>query len=314
MDIDVVRERARGCLVGMAVIAANEAGKQGNRTGIQLTQIVGESLIRKGRFDLADQINGLVAVYRKDPMFWGSSTRQAAAEHSDHISSKGKDGRAPHHRVTIALSKEDGCDLDVACKIAPIAIFHAIRNPRSLDPFLTDLMQLGFITHGDPRAIIAAAAIANGIWALMGFQTIPEKFPFMNAFRCDIGNMVQRLEKEYLRLPIWPEKVTDALTPTWYFFGSFEDIVANIPATTFAMHGVPFALAAFLHRPLDFASAVSKAASADQSYGAVSGLVGALSGAAVGLSGIPPEWVTASEAAAAMLYLADRLVDTALKP
>jgi ADP-ribosylglycohydrolase len=314
MDTNIARERARGCLVGMAVIAADETGKQGNRTGIQLTQIVAESLIRMRRFDLQDQINGLVDVYRTDPIYWGPSTRQAAAEHAEHIRSKGKSGRAPHHRMTIAPSDEDGCDLDVACKIAPLAIFHAVRHPQMLDPLLTDLMELGFITHGDPRATIAAAAIAMGIWNLMGFQTIPEAFPFVNAFRVDIGGLARRLEKEYLHHAIWPERVSQALSPAWRFAGSFEDIAANIPATTYALHGVPFALAAYLHRPLHFIKAVSNAASVDKSHGAVSGMVGALSGVTVGLAGIPPVWVHASQAARTMHNLADRLVDAALSP
>lgn len=314
MDINVARERARGCLVGMAVIAADEAGKQGNRTGVQLTQIVAESLVRKRRFDLTDQIKSLVDAYRKGPMYWGPSTLQAAEEYAQHLATRGQDGRAPHHRMTIAPADPTHCDLDVACKIAPIAIFHAVRHPRVIDPFLTDVMELGFMTHGDPRATIAAAVIAMGIWNLMGFDTIPKEFPFVNGFRHDVSSLVYRLEKEYTRHMSAPETVGSAIKHIWKCAESFDDIVDHFPGTSYALEGVPFALATYLHRPLNFVSAVRKAASADSSYGATSGLVGALSGVTVGLAGIPPDWVNASPSAASMRDLADRLVDAARHP
>lgn len=137
------------------------------------------------------------------------------------------------------------------------------------------------LTHTDPRAEIAAVAVAEAAaWAINQNVPASEFLARLPAPECDNG---------------WPElreKLSAALTNQM----SVQDFAASLGlqrgVSGYAYHTVPVALFSALRHGDDFRQALQSALDCGGDTDTVGAIVGAIAGARLGRQGIPPDLIS----------------------
>jgi ADP-ribosylglycohydrolase len=295
----------------------------------QLTDAAAQSLIRQGCFDLDDQAEALVTAYRvnfNNAYGWGGTTIRAAKELIKCFTSGGTRGRSPSTPAPMPSEPNKGCGNGVAMRVAPLALYHALIYPDETQTFFENVRAFGQLTHGDPRAWIAAMDVAlvimTALLEQLGSTSLNTNEGLASCDSCD--------DMQYVGLPrlmqcllcntsfqeeTYGDPQQDAeQTLHWRLSKALQnpgnvDIRRELTGTSsFALESVPFSIATFFQHPTDFRSAVLEAVNAGGDTDTNAAMVGAMVGANVGESGIPRAWINAVSSSIRMRQLADDLV------
>ena len=128
----------------------------------QLTAAVARSFIHSRGFNLDDIAAEHVRERMRTTAGWGGSTEQSVRASARWFATSGARGRGPG--VQIAKKKgATGTGNGVVMKVAPIPLWDTIRAIELNEPkaFPHQVLRFGRLTHADPRASIAALAVAS---------------------------------------------------------------------------------------------------------------------------------------------------------
>lgn len=255
----------------------------------QLTLVVAKSLIHsRGILDIYDCAQRHVEAWRENNVTWGGSTRDAIAEIAE--------GRR-HPRTPPKVTPNRGLGNGVVMKIAPIGLLSHLNTffgyPINL---ANECLRLGAITHGDPRASIAAFAVANAIHYLVTNSIIdanttdnrhPKVWNLLN------NTIYETKLIEETVLSVDPIKVSAHL--------KLIDRPINLESSTnlrgavgcgfTAIETAAFAIGTFIRHPTDFKEGVLEAVNAGGDTDTNAAVVGNLIGANLGIEGLPKEWL-----------------------
>ncbi len=274
----------------------------------QLTLVTSRSLVRCKGFNLIDQGLGLVEEYERSKFGWGRTTTEAAQAIKLWRDSNHKFGR--HPAIPVPRPDKDGASAGSgpAMKIFPLAV-HDLFGRDTFNAemaFHTHAVDLGRMTHGDLRAVIASVALG---YAIACFANAPEVLApdFRAKTTTRILEMVHRAEYSYKyckpRTPPFSEYLARA-------FALLDDPVAlrtEVNASFRAVHSVPFAIATALRHPNDFRAGVLEAVNAGRDTDTIGSMVGAILGSRCGTERMPPEWIIGLRGIVLVLDEADAL-------
>jgi ADP-ribosylglycohydrolase len=237
----------------------------------QLTIAVANACIAARGFDLGFQREEHIQVYLNEGTYgWGGTTLRAIAALAE--------GRAPEDAPPVGSGRGNG----VIMKIAPIAITHLVTGAGNYD-LLSWCVGLGMMTHRDPRASLAAYAVARLIrWNILNG-------PVQGNARTEVRRIIKSLKDIESRMGISADKVSEKLLIAL----DYEDaprLRTNAGTHGDALATVAFSIGTYLRHRNDFRSAVLGAVNAGGDTDTNASVVGALVGAGVGLKGIPAEW------------------------
>jgi ADP-ribosylglycohydrolase len=337
---ELMKDRIRGCLVGLAVgdalgmpvetmspsairLATNGHGVNGYLAPIQrriedtrglppgswtddtqLTLAVARSLVRANGFDLRDQADELVSEWRRTTFGWGGTTAHSARELDERR-------RLPDDPAPMPIKPGDGCGNGVAMRISPLAVWcYAVRDLTETEPFLTWTMRLGLMTHGDPRASLAAIAIGTAVGAALHLpeRRVPAENVRFAVYRL-VDRFVRLAEERWANYRPSSELLSERLRVAERHLADPLLLRRAVGTGCFALQSVPFAIGTFLRRPYSFRAAVLEAVNAGGDADTTASMVGAMCGATVGLGGIPENLVAGLHDANRILKAADELIE-----
>lgn len=263
---------------------------------------VSASLVRRSTFDLDDQAEELVRRFDASPLRHGQSTRRSAMQIRRYLRGE-PTGRRPGIPADAPAHEGDGCGNGVAMKIAPLAAWcYALSEPVCLSPFIDWTMDLAMLTHGDPRACYAAAAMGGVITSALH---LPE------GYLAGLAPNYRRIEPSLLQrtVPRMAHRYAFEAEKRWNYFrpmarsfacqidkalifvNNEETLRLTIGTGTNAMESVPFSIMTYLRHPYSFRQAVLEAVNAGGETDTIGSMVGSLVGATVGLDAIPTEFI-----------------------
>lgn len=276
----------------------------------QLMLAVARSLIRKRRFWLEDQARELVREFDRKTFGWGGTTTVAAEELKLWFESKGKQGRGPEEMTPKPKKAGESLGTGPAMKVEPLAIFTALRSGMDGDRLVIDVLDHGFLTHGDPRASIAALSVAAVIAPAM-WSFLPQCENDMTAnggplrtARFFVPAIIENAEKRCASYEPSP--------PTYSSCLELAMRGKNVGTGYSSLCAVPTAVAIFFRNPAKFRRGVLEAVNAGGDTDTMASMVGGMVGAHLGLSAIPSEWIKDLRDAEKIIAIADKLVDAAL--
>lgn len=327
MATPTLRDRIRGCFVGVAVgdalgmpwelcsheeIAGATSGrgvrgleampdelarKKADPRGVplgsttddwQLTEAVATSLIRCRGFDPHDQGVAHANAYRASIKGWGGSTRDAIGAYVRWLDSGGASGRRPGEAAPPAPGRGKGNG--VLMKLSPLACLAAIEHGRQGEAARGELRRrvarLSEMTHQEAVSQDVASALLE---LLLGKPASAE-----------------------VLLPRVFDEALGATLRSLFDGGkvpSADEARLRCGTSFFASESAAFCLATALRRPDDFEGAVLEAINAGGDTDTNASIVGALVGARVGESGIPPALRASVSDAERAAALADRFFD-----
>ena len=342
IDAERLRDRFRGCMVGLAcgdalgmpvetLTAAQILEATGGRgvTGYlaplqrrfhstallkpgqwtddtQLSLAIARSLIHCGEFDLDDIAAEHVLEYHKVRRGWGGSTTRGIAELAD---GRRKPG-AP-----VLVPEAHGLGNGVAMKIAPLALFDAFtcdegrdceyHDQHAVTAFRGTVHELASLTHRDPCATHGAAAIAAAVFHAVGIA----------------GNEPAKFREPHQEFLSWAAAETHWPCPTHghalydaCHLALGEDAVFRREGIlrrtqSDVRESVPFVLATCCMHLSSFRNGVLAAVNGGGDTDSNGAMVGAILGALHGFSAIPPEWAEDLEAHDEIIALADQLFE-----
>ncbi|MDP3899923.1 MAG: ADP-ribosylglycohydrolase family protein [bacterium] len=260
----------------------------------QLTQILARSLCQMRQFDIVDIANEHIIAMARSIVGWGGTTKQAIEEVKIYQLTKGKEGRHPED-LAGDYGHNRGAGNGVAMKIAPLALFHSSYQITEL-PLLLDVLELGRLTHYDPRASSTAAAVALIIRYVIN-QPVSNHDSSIGLLQSIYDNIkyfektILKVDSQFdLTMTKWLKKFLK--NPAEYLLADIETLIEKIGTGCFCLESVPFAIAVFLRHPRDFRAGVLEAVNAGGDTDTTASMAGAMIGANVGLDGIPEEWRT----------------------
>jgi ADP-ribosylglycohydrolase len=332
-----LRDKFRGCLIGAAIgdalgmpvetlnhlqIALTTEGKgvQGYLKPIQkkiadtrdlppgsttddtqLMLAVCHSLIDCRRFSLVDQARKLIEAGINSPFNYGRATKRGMDEIAPWFATEGARGRNPEAHVAAPSSEGEGCGNGVAMKVEPLALYHAaVYGTNRVDPLLDDVMSLGLMTHGDPRASISAYATSVIIGAAFAGEPMGIE---------DVIGLVMLAEKRYRFFRKSGRDFSSALLGAREHLASAEGLRDNVGTGGICLESVAFSIATFFRHPADFRTGVLEAVNAGGDADTTASMVGGMIGANVGLSGIPQDLVDGLSCRRRLMMAADDLAD-----
>ena len=279
----------------------------------QLSLAVARSLIRCGGLDLKDQAKELADEWNLTDFGWGRATKLAALNFGTYFSSGGKEGRHWDVPTPEPAKPGESCGNGVAMKVAPLALWSAARTGFEPEPFMTDVMRLGLMTHGDPRASFAAAAVGTVIAALTRPTTsaLPDdwRYPCLRTY---VSMLAHSLERRFAHFRPLAPTLSEKLETAFAALGNADELRTKVGTGCFSLESVPFALGTFFRHPCNFRTGVLEAVNAGGDADSTASMVGAMIGANVGLSRIPKDLVDGLRNADHILKTADLLLDAAL--
>lgn len=251
----------------------------------QLTEAIGKSLVRAGKFDIYDIALAHVEAYEVSDFGWGTTTKLGLQQIKLFFDTRGREGRSP----TVAplaqqvVSKySGGCGNGVAMKIAPLAIF---ENTNSVGALQSRVREVGKLTHPDSRASSAAAAIAYIIKENLSGSKLTRSQQLAEAIDWTI---VEEFATEPSSDPF--SKRLERLTDEALLLGPIEDLQKEVGTGCLALESVCFAVAVYLRHMDNFQAGILEAINSGGDTDSVAAMVGAMIGSRVGLKGIPKEW------------------------
>ncbi len=250
----------------------------------QLTSTVLRSLISSPGWVRDNVIRAHCDTLRTTTFGWGkgsvSSVQQIIDGH--------RDGTSPPPFVP-----NQGLGNGVMMKIAPLALYHALLlkfdRTHSLKAFVTQTKELGWITHSDPRAWIAAFAVGTLIIDRVLCAVDNTKMP--DAFIQHVARDVELVERFFV------DKTKDRILAQLLreipqHIESSEQLVEKFGSRFNVLETMPFVIGTYLRHQRDFRAGVLEAVNAGGDTDTNASIVGALIGATVGIEGIPNEWRT----------------------
>lgn len=283
----------------------------------QLARVTARSLTECGGFDLVHQAMSLVREYEITQHGWGGTTRAAAIEFKLWRDSAGQLGRNPEHPTPPSAKPGFGEGSGPAMKIFPLAAWGLFGDgaPDVESLFVSQAVNLGFMTHGDPRATIASVALGKAIGEFAR-EDDPDWHRFSKQDRA-IALMVRQVST-ILGTTRRAEASFDSARPTEERFShrlgqAVERIYdpvrlrQDINKSFRAMDSVPFAILTAIRHPEDFRAGVQEAILGGHDADTTASMVGAMIGSRVGTAGIPREWLNGLRDAEAIVRDADRL-------
>ncbi len=279
----------------------------------QLTLAVARSLLRCGEYNAFDQAIELVTEFTLTRFGWGRATRESALDIRKYLMSPSdnRSGRHPETPAPPPAKPGQGCGNGVAMKVAPLAVFHSLRDGLP-EPFLSEVMALGLMTHGDPRASFAAAVVGVLLDQMIRQPASRPAAEIAAEARTLVRDALTVLE---YRFQFFRNDAADPLSArfekVWDLLGDADGLRTGVGTGCFALESVPFSVGVCLRHPADFRAATLEAVNAGGDTDSTASIVGALVGANVGLSGIPPEWIRAVPSVERVLHAADLLINDA---
>lgn len=284
----------------------------------QLTLAVARSLVRNGGFDPEDMIASHVEALGKTAIGWGKSTRIAIQGFRDGTR---KLGDPPPTGLRM------GSGNGVAMKIAPLAIWHALRGfvpdyfgNKKWFELVVATLSLGHLTHSDKKASYGAALVAAEIVYALHDQS------------SESVGMAACIESVYVAHRVKQMLAEDSLKDDANLKLSFHALLPKVmlaakrgadalrlaalpQITREGFHVVPsvcYSLGVARRHAFTFREAVLEAVNAGGDTDTNASMVGAIIGARVGVDGIPAEWVSGLYKADEIVTVADALLETAL--
>jgi ADP-ribosylglycohydrolase len=257
----------------------------------QMSLCVAEGLLAAGR---ADRDTLMQELAKRFVQWHRSEDNNRAPGETTGIACERLASGVPWREAGVARSK--GCGANM--RVAPIGLYY-----EDLDMVADVARDSSLLTHGHPAALEGSAAAALLVaLALQGASPAQMHAEVMR--RC--GGRSPDFDACFSRVPaliglppeevlIDREKGPHALGEGWVA----EEAVAS-------------ALYCFWRHPDDYRAAVLEAVNTDGDSDSLATITGSISGARLGLEGIPSEWVAGVEQSARLLQLGDLLADTRL--
>jgi ADP-ribosylglycohydrolase len=232
------------------------------------------SCVERGRFDPSDYARRIATLFEEDLVVGrGLATHQAAQRLIDGVPWEDSGARAP--------SAGNGS----AMRAGPIGLLYSdVHDKRNY----AAVMQ-GWITHQDPRSSAGAIAIAGSVaLALHEDEILPEQFvgPLADWTRPFDPLLADALEE----MPDWlredPAEAVDVISKVGLgpsFRGGWENI------SPFVTTSVLWSIYSFLRSPDDYWASICTAIEVGGDVDTTGAMTGAVSGARVGLEGLPVE-------------------------
>ncbi|MFA5358826.1 MAG: ADP-ribosylglycohydrolase family protein [Patescibacteria group bacterium] len=263
----------------------------------QLARAILRSLVESGGYNINDIVGQHLLALKESTIGWGKATKNELLNIQRFFETGGTEGRNP--ATSPQLIAGQGTGNGVAMKIAALALYQVLKQGGFYRlPLVTQVKEVGLLTHADPRASVAAFAVAAVIGMVM------EK-PF-ELFWPAKKFQQQRFLRRLIALTEWAEQDggLKSVNYTDQFFSEALGYLASnnglllegseylrkIGTNCFALNSVPFAIGVFLRHPTDFRAGVLEAINAGGDTDTTAAMVGAMIGANVGLEGIPLEW------------------------
>ena len=264
----------------------------------QLTVVCAESLISSRGWDIEDCAMRHVEAMHQSDKGWGGTTRSAVIEIRDHK-------RRPYD-----LPNNMGRGNRPLMTIAPLGLFISLRTHAREHEAQRTCMAHSFLTHGDPRAGIAAYA------AVLVYEAVFRSAitSFQDAVACleSVVPRVRALERQYVRmLPHGADSISDRLArlpDVWHDPDALREMWGTDGDSLITC---PFTLGSFFRHPTDGRAALIETLNAGGDTDTNASIVGALVGANAGPSAFPSSWVEYRPEYRASLDLADRLYQVA---
>jgi ADP-ribosylglycohydrolase len=272
-----------------------------------LSFAVARSLIGQGDYDHLDQVNEFLEEFDRSTLGWGRATQTSAAEIKLWLDTSGASGRDPLSPAAPPSKPGQGSGNGVAMKIAPLALFHALRHGFLSPEFHEDALRLGRMTHGDFRASFSAIAVGDAISVVLNCDPYPKQGlnDAMLRWILEAGIADEERRHEHEMTP--GDLLSERLKLMFRSLGSADTLRQQVGTGCHCLESVPFAIGVFLRHPNDFRAAVLEAVNAGGDTDSTASMVGAMVGANLGLAGIPTDLQNGCLARDEAIKLADDL-------
>ncbi len=267
----------------------------------QLMRVTARSLVRSNGFNIFDQGLCLVEEFERSKFGWGGTTKAAAQAMQLWRDSNGARGRGPDVPAPPPAPPHFSNGSGPAMKVLPLAVYDLFGRHESASEgaFLSHAMDLGAMTHGDARAIIASVALGHAIaafaeddppdWAELEPSYRDEAVALRviaRTMRCTL-----RAEETYRyfrpAVPRFSERLAEAIS-----LRHDPDALRKHINTGFAaMESVPFAIVTALRHPNDVRAGLLEGVNAGRDTDTIGAMVGAMLGSRSGPDGIPAKWL-----------------------
>lgn len=282
----------------------------------ELTESIIRSLIRSKEFNILDMALSHISSYELSTFGWGGTTRDGIKELKEYIDSRGDKGRSPFVDPLVKPNRGNGNG--IAMKIAPIAILNFFSNKElELDANVLayQVSSIGRLTHSDKRSWAAAYAIC-----LLLFDNLYiTDFEYSKELILNNLNYLIKLVKKFE--VIFPCNYDDKpfsfylskLCDESLLFGPISNLSAAVGTGCNCIESVIFAIAVFLRNPYNFRvgalEAINNGSIGLSDSDTICSIVCSLIGAAVGVEGIPIEWIEFNYKFSGIKILAKEFVD-----
>lgn len=251
----------------------------------QLTEAIGKSLVRRKDFDILDIALAHVEASEVSNFGWGGTTKLGLQQLKLYFDTRGKEGRSPFDMPDLESVKSKhslGAGNGVAMKIAPVAIWHIVSFRKGT--LYRNVEAVARLTHPSKEALNAAFGLAQ----VMVQNLEPNNYPC--TYYVNLPSLVPITQYQ---------KTAKSFT--------IEELISALGNSSIAQESVALAIAIHLRHPEDFKTGVLEAVNAGGDTDTIASMVGALTGAKVGLEGIPEEWLKFNPNFQAALDLGEQL-------
>lgn len=258
----------------------------------QLALAIAASILNKNQLDLEDVAREHIKTAQKSTIGWGKTTLNAVKQMEERA-------RLSRPLISFFEPKIDagiGCGNGVAMKIAPVAIWWTLNNMKSWNfaGLFTHIKNIGFLTHPDPRASIAAFALAIPINLILRDQfSRPEtalKIIINETKKAEIDYHLNEAGSFSRRLEIIRPFLDRSARGS--FHRNTQELAKMTGTKCFALESVLFSIAMALRHNHDFQTGILETVNAGGDTDSTAAMAGAIIGANVGLEGIPHEWLS----------------------
>lgn len=260
---------------------------------------VARSLLhRNGTFDRIDVARELVLEYHRCTHGWGGSSKDAIRRISRTFDFGGIESLYPEipprrkkRPVPGVPLNAKGCGNGVGMKVGPLAMASLMKEHDSDPSWLwNSCRELGELTHPDPRAWIAAYALA---WCIRYcLRRSKEPYSIHSAAESEwmLISLIAYLDPLE---PVHDDRVTGRLKmldkPAT--IKSAASLRETIGTSCYALESVPFAIGTFLRHPTDVRTGANEILNAGGDTDTNIGMYASLAGANVGINNLPADWL-----------------------
>lgn len=234
----------------------------------ELALCLGESLVSANGFLDPDAAGYRFNLLRSTEYahFLGQTTREAlvrADESGDYQAGLGGDGSA---------------GASPAARVVPVALVHALTKFNA-EVFVREVLRSSLITHAHPEAVNGAIAMAYALRLVVRRELPPELVINEVLAFIDEDAVAKKLRRAQSLIERGTSRPDD------------HDVLAELGTSGYVAEAVASALYLFAAHAADFEGAVLAAANAGGATSTIGAMTGALCGAWVGASAIPPRLV-----------------------